>query len=71
VSRPGNLSIKSGDGLLSDQVGKSNKKTHFDCLERHVKNHKGLEIAKTGLVALARIFNVPCNSTGNSTQILM
>jgi len=62
VSRPGKMSIKSGDGLNSDQ----NKKARFICLERQVKLHKGLEIAKAGLVALARIFNVPCKSTGKS-----
>jgi len=56
---------------VSDQNQKTNKKTRFICLERHVKNHKGLEIAKAGLVALARIFNVPCNSTSNSAQALM
>jgi len=71
MSRPGNLSIKSGDGLVSDQNQKTNKKARFICLERPVKNHKGLEIAKAGLVALARIFNVPCNLTGNSAQALM
>jgi hypothetical protein len=71
MSRPGNLSIKSGDGLAFRPKSKTNKKTHFVCLERHVINHKGLEIAKAGLVALARIFNVPCNSTGNSAQASM
>jgi len=71
MSRPGNLSIKSGDGLQSDQNQKANKKARFICLERYVKIHMGLKIAKAGLVALARIFNVPCNSTGNSAQEIM
>jgi hypothetical protein len=53
MSRPGNLSIKSGDGLFRDQ--KQNKKARFICLERLVEYHKGLEIAKAGFVALAVI----------------
>jgi len=71
VSRPDKLSIKSGDGLVSDQSEKPIKKARFICLERHATDHMGLKIAKAGLVALARIFNVPCNSTGNSAQKLM
>jgi hypothetical protein len=34
MSRPGNLSIKSGDGLCPDQL--ENKKAHFIRLERLV-----------------------------------
>jgi hypothetical protein len=46
MSRPGNLSIKSGDGLQSDQ---KKQKTRFTCLERLATySNKGLEIAKAG-----------------------
>jgi hypothetical protein len=34
MSRPGNLSIKSGDGLRSDQNQNTNEKAHLICLER-------------------------------------
>jgi hypothetical protein len=36
VSRPGKMSIKSGDGLNPDQNQNSNEKAHFICLERLV-----------------------------------
>ena len=46
VSRPGNLSIKSGDGLRTDH---KNKKARVTCLERpRVSDLRGLEIAKAG-----------------------
>jgi len=36
MSRPGKMSIKSGDGLNPDQNQNTNEKAHFICLERLV-----------------------------------
>jgi hypothetical protein len=70
MSRPGKMSIKSGDGLFPDPF--KNEKARFKCHEQFVIfRSQGARIAKAGLVALARIFNVPCNSTGNSAQASM
>jgi len=36
MSRPGNMSIKSGDSLKPGQLKKETKKAHSICLERSV-----------------------------------
>jgi len=70
MSRPGKMSIKSGDGLFPDPF--KNKKARLKTIEQFVIfRSQGARTAKAGLVALARIFNVPCNSTSNSAQELM
>ncbi len=67
MSRPGKMSIKSGDGLFPDPF--KNEKARFQCHEQSVIfQSQGARSAKAGLVALARIFNVPCNSTSNSAR---
>jgi hypothetical protein len=51
VSRPGNLSIKSGDGLHPDP--KTSKPAFTVPNELCLEEHSGLEIAKAGFVDLA------------------
>jgi len=50
MSRPGNLSIKSGDGLQSDQNQNTNEKAHFICLERlMIFQSQGARNSQSGL----------------------
>jgi len=57
MSRPGNLSIKSGDGLQPDQ---QNKKARFICLERaETLQSQKARNSQSGLCALAEYLTCP------------
>jgi hypothetical protein len=67
MSRPGKMSIKSGDGLKSDPA--KTKKARFICLERSaIVGSQRARIKQSGLGALAVIFNAPCKLTSKSAQ---
>jgi len=69
VSRPDKLSIKSGDGLKSDQIQKRKSPLYLSRTVCDFFNHNGLEIAKAGLVALAEFFTCPASRLVNRHEL--